>query len=43
MLAPRLHGTKVRVEFGEAMRADGASDISEDILEEARRLIARSG
>ncbi|MDQ3508407.1 MAG: glycerol acyltransferase [Actinomycetota bacterium] len=42
MLAPKLHGTAVRVEFGKAVRADG-DEVSEKVLDEARRLIARSG
>lgn len=40
MLAPKLHPTAVRVEFGNPIRADG--DISEEVLDEARRLIVRS-
>ncbi len=43
MLAPKFHGTAVRVEFGKPVRADGEGDVSEEVLDEARRIIARSG
>lgn len=40
MLAPKVHGTSVRVEFGSVIRAsEGDEKVSDTVLEEARRLV----
>lgn len=39
MLAPRLHQTTVKVEFGKVVRTGEKSEVSGAVLEEARRLI----